>query len=117
MSNTPHNIIPTKANLNGEQQMLCPVCGWDYVHPIGIDCWSPGSAKGHVKIDDNGIHISADGAGSGRGVRFAFSFTCEAGHLFSYDMQFHKGNTTVKRLVNQISTSDTDNGPRTIWRD
>ena len=117
MSDAAHTIFPTNANVNDEQHLLCPVCGLDYVHPIGIECWSPGSEKGHVKIDANGIHINTDEAGRGRGVCFTTTFACEAGHLFSFGMQFHKGNTIVERLVNQISTFDPDNDHRTIWRD
>lgn len=95
----------------GEPCLACPVCGFSYVHPVGVRCNPAGAMKGLVAIDYAGIRWDAEVPVSGRGVLIELRFVCEAGHVFGYEFHFHKGQTQVAR-----SQCPDNFIQRTIWR-
>ena len=95
--------------------LQCPVCSSLDVHQIALDCRSPGTERGHVHIDANGIIIDTEAQGA-CGVVTRFSFQCERGHLFEFALFFDKGRTRIGRRLNEIPVT-TDDVPRTIWRE
>jgi hypothetical protein len=108
-------LIPAVKNLD-EPALACPVCGFDYVHPVAVECRSPGQANGRLRIDHQGIHLDPTVPPDGRGVVIALTFLCEDGHLFTYRMRFHKGMTFFEQtLANEPREADLR--PQTIWRD
>lgn len=94
---------------------VCPVCGDTYVHPISIECISPGTEKGKVLINAKGLHLDPEHPCVGRGVAFIIRFACESGHCFSYQFHFHKGVTSVKR--ESWDAEPETCATSTIWRD
>ena len=96
--------------------MECPVCGELYVHPVSIECRSPGTATGNVRIDGVGLHVTPHGKPAGRGVRIRMAFSCEQGCRFEYEWHFHKGQTYVSRDLDDTHVP-TDPGGGVIWRD
>ena len=107
-------LIPVVRNLD-EFALACPVCGFEYVHPVAVECRSPGQANGHLLIDHQGIHLDPTAPPDGRGVVIALTFLCEDGHLFTYHLRFHKGMTFLERTVADAA-QEVDLRPQTIWR-
>jgi hypothetical protein len=107
-------LIPVVKNLD-EPALACPVCGFDYVHPIAIECRSPGQANGRLRVDQHGIHLDPTVPPDGRGVVIALTFLCEGGHLFTYRMRFHKGMTFFERTLADVPQQDAGQF-ETIWR-
>ena len=100
----------------GEPALACPVCGFEYVHPVGLVCLSAGSRNTALRVDAHGIHQNPRSAPWGRGVRITLEFLCEGGHRFDYSLSFHKGWTFVERQMSDKEL-DMDDRPDTIWRD
>jgi hypothetical protein len=111
-----NNYIPVGAELRGEPALACPVCGDQYVHPVELECVSPGTQEGKVTIDAGGIAIDPRHPCEGRGVRITLKFFCEQGHLFEYHLHFSKGSTLVERYAS-LSPATADKAKETIWRD
>ncbi len=109
------NYIPVSAELVSEPALACPVCGDQHVHPVGIECRSPGKEKGLVTIDADGVAIDPHKEARGRGTEITLKFTCECGHAFEYVLLFHKGSTLVSRSMWEM-TGKPDQWPDTIWR-
>jgi hypothetical protein len=109
-------FIPIYYESVSEPVLACPVCNFFYVHPVGLECRSPGTAKGHVRIDSKGIHINPEVPPTGRGVMITLHFLCECGHAFDYEFHFHKGSTLVSRQIPKLP-DDPALRPDTIWRD
>jgi len=105
------NYLPVVIG-HDEPVIACPVCGFDYVHPLSVICRSPGTERGEVTIDANGVAIDPHQPPNGRGTRITVSFAGECGHRFQYVLQFHKGQTLVSRSMSDAPNSDFD----TIWR-
>ena len=99
-----------------EPILICPICHGDMIHPTAVECHSPGTARGHVRIDCKGIHLDPTQAPMGRGVVITLQFRCESGHTFEYQMHFCKGTTFVERQM-QALPNNVDPRPQTIWRD
>jgi len=112
----PDAFILTEKNGNSDPMLICPACKENLVHPTAVECHSPGTAKGHVRIDCKGIHLDPDQAPYGRGVVITLEFFCECGHAFEYEMCFHKGSTFVKRRM-RVLPNNVEKWPATIWRD
>ncbi|HBG25945.1 MAG: hypothetical protein A2Y10_19325 [Planctomycetes bacterium GWF2_41_51] len=108
--------IPIDYKSISQPVLACPVCNFFYVHPVGLECRSPGNSNGHVRIDSKGIHLNPEAPPSGRGVLIILHFTCECGHAFDYEFQFHKGNTLVECKTSRLP-HDPSLRPETIWRD
>ena len=108
------NYIPVGSQLIGEPVLACPVCGCEYIHPVELECYSPGTAHGRVVINAHGIVIDPCQGPLGRGTCIMLRFQCEESHEFVYVLQFHKGNTTVSRCMKDIRMED---WLSTIWRD
>ena len=108
--------IPLDSITMGEPVLACPVCGFHCVHPVGLECISPGTRNGHVKIDSKGIHLDPEASPVGRGVMITLRFFGECGHAFNYTFHFHKGSTVfsqdARKLLNIV-----EQWPNTIWRD
>jgi len=104
-------------DVGGIDGLACPVCGFEYVHPIsvivatGIDTTiidNEGTriirAKdGFVFDKSNKLHICVEPtteesskADSERGVRIVIEYHCENGHHGNIIFQFHKGNLFVE---------------------
>ncbi|HDZ21964.1 MAG TPA: hypothetical protein ENH78_11790 [Phycisphaerae bacterium] len=107
-------IVGIPVQQAGEHTTLlaCPVCGGSNIHPVRLDCISPGQRNGCVTIDSNGVAIDPRYPPAGRGVRIELAFSCEDGHEFVYALQFHKGSTEVVSHTRDIHSSH-----ETIWRD
>ncbi len=111
---TTASLIPVVTNQQ-EPALACPVCGFNYIHPVAVECRSPGQANGHLRIDSHGIHLNPMVPPDGRGVDIALTFLCEDGHLFTYHMRFHKGMTFLERTLAD-APQEVDLRPQTIWR-
>lgn len=108
--------VPIDSTTMGEPVLACPVCGFYCVHPVALECRSPGTKKGHLKVDSNGIHLDPQLPPVGRGVMIAIRFVGECGHAFNYTFHFHKGSTAffldvIQKAKGVVLEADT------IWRD
>ncbi|NLX59687.1 MAG: hypothetical protein GXY74_11430 [Phycisphaerae bacterium] len=108
------HLIPVTTRLT-EPALACPVCGFEYVHPVAVEC-CPSGPRGHVRIDAEGVRLEPVSAPEGRGVAVTLGFLCENGHLFTYRLSVHKGQTFLERTMGN-APRDADEWPRTIWRD
>jgi len=98
-----------------EAKVTCPVCGFDYVHPISVRCVPAGAAGGSITVTAHGIHRDRRDSVDGRGVVIELGFSCEGGHIFTQGFTFHKGQTFVN--VDDITRLvDVEPAPITIWR-
>lgn len=107
--------IPTTQTANGPA-LVCPVCGCDCVHLIAVEVFPPGTGRGLLRVNADGIHLDPWPEPEGRGVRTTLVFLCEAGHAFDYVLHFHKGTTYIKRRIGQTYSNLRD-VPNSIWRD
>ncbi len=110
------DYIPVGTELLGEPALACPVCGREYIHPVRIECRSPGTAKGRVVISADGIAINPHCPPVHRGTQITLRFVGECGHEFDYVFRFYKGTTLVSRFMRNLP-SDRTQCPPTIWRD
>jgi len=108
------HLIPV-TTLMTEPALACPVCGFEYVHPVGVEC-CPSGPRGHARIDAEGVHMDPAAGSPGRGVAVTLDFLCENGHLFTYRLAFHEGRTFLERTMAN-APRDAGQWPRTIWRD
>ncbi len=111
----PKELIPTGRKTSCDPAMACPVCGDEYVHPVRLACWSPGTANGLVVIDSDGLTVDPHAPPMDRGVTIDLTFVCEQGHLFQYRLHFHKGNTFVTRRTRHL-LGDVMDRRSVIWR-
>jgi hypothetical protein len=99
-----------------ESAVLCPVCGWDYVHPVALKA-EPVSGDTVVYVNRGGIRTFVSRAPEAvRGIQITTTFLCEEGHQWDEERAFHKGITsqTISRGPNW---EDPELMPTTIWRD
>jgi len=101
-----------KVPVDSQGHLLCPVCGFEYVHPIGVNVNPAGRGGGMVDITADGVAMTRVLAPDGRGVTVAIRYGCEDGHLFELRFHFHKGNTEVS-----LKPVGTGREWKTIWRD
>ncbi len=98
--------------------ILCPVCGWECVHPVALKA-EPVSGDTIVYITSEGIRtIPSTAAQHVRGIRITTTFLCEEGHQWDEERAFHKGITSQK--MHRGPDCDWDAPelmPATIWRD
>ena len=111
----PKELIPTSCEPSCDPVMACPVCGGEHTHPVRLTCRSPGTAKGLVVIDSDGLSIDPRVPPQDRGVSIELTFVCEQSHLFQYRLHFHKGNTFVTRRTRHL-LGDVMDRPSVIWR-
>jgi len=90
----------------------CPICGFNYIHPVEVACLPAGREGGLISITADGIHRRPLAPPLGRGVFLTIVFRCEEGHMFRKTWQFHEGET----LTNCEYLGWTTCGPNTIWR-
>lgn len=100
---------------DGGEQLVCPECGLDYVHPTGLRCDPVGRDAKLVTVDADGVSERKSDIDGRRGVEITLQFECENGHLFQYLLSFHKGHTFLKTQA--ISLIFNSLICRTIWRD
>jgi len=79
--------------------LLCPVCGFYYVHPLKV---AVATGEDKVTVDSKGVQVVRGGFSSEsmeahmqRGVRIIIEYQCENGHHGEIVLQFHKGSTFV----------------------
>jgi hypothetical protein len=100
-----------------ESAVLCPVCGWEYTHPVALKA-EPVSGDTVVYINRDGIRTFVSRAAETiRGIRITTTFLCEEGHQWEDEERaFHKGITsqTVSRGPDH---EHPDLWPSTMWRD
>jgi hypothetical protein len=90
--------------------MVCPVCGFEYIHPVAVRVNPAGAFPGSVSVTAEGIFLDKTTHPVGRGVMMELYFVCESQHRFMIEFRFHKGNThTTLRVL-------PDGDGRTIWR-
>lgn len=111
-----NTLIPTSKEIFNDHVLICPACQSSCIHPYAIECRSPGSEKGHVRITPDGIHLDPQKPAIGRGVMITLKFCCECSHVFEYELHFHKGSTFIKRRIRTLKDPQKD-WPGTIWRD
>lgn len=109
---SPFRLIISTATLN-EPAIACPVCGYDYVHPVNVFV-----AMNHTTVmatGDEATVIRTTKGSPRRGSRITITFAGECGHQFSYAFTFHKGNTRVE-LINVVDIPP-GKFPSSLWRD
>ena len=100
---------------SGEANLLCPVCGNDYVHPVGV-LVEPVLGREVVYVNSDGVRIvESRAAERSRGIEISTIFVCEAGHQWEETRHFHKGITLHE--VTHTTTHSGESSPGTIWRD
>ena len=100
----------------GQPVLACPVCGCHCVHPVGLECRSPGMRNGILSVNSRGITLDPDYEPSDRGVKITLQFLCESGHRFDYILLFHKGSTLIDLLMSPLALP-VEKHPDAIWRD
>ena len=108
------NMIPVGTLIN-DPVLVCPICGDNMIHPVAIECRSPGTEEGHVRIDANGVHLDPTKPAIDSGVMITLKFYCECAHVFEYEFHFNQGKTYLKRRMRELP-DDCDCSLRTIWR-
>ena len=99
-----------------EVVLICPVCGMDYVHPVGLTCHAAGARNTSLRVDAHGVSLDPHSAPMGRGVTITLECLCESGHRFDYRFHFHKGQTFLEADVSKKELPFEEQ-PKTIWRD
>lgn len=110
MANSIHSVIPISRD-DSRPALLCPVCGTDYVHPVGVAVLPAGALRAEVTVRADGLHIDRPVAPVGRGVLIRLMFQCESRHAFTYHLHWHKGQT----YLSGVSARAKDDWPNTIW--
>ncbi len=105
-------VIPVELWCEDRYALVCPVCGYDYIHPVKVTCNPAGAAGGAISIDSKGFHWSKGPKPLGRGVHLELTFGCECDHRFTYSLQFYKGQTFVEKASEECGADW-----NTIWRD
>jgi hypothetical protein len=99
-----------------ETFVICPVCGWEYVHPVALKA-EPVCGDTVLYVNSEGLYTFASRAAETiRGIRITTTFLCEEGHQWDEERAFHKGITsqTVSRGPDHDGF---ELAPTTIWRD
>lgn len=92
----------------GDSRVKCPVCESEYNHIVNTAV----NAGGDIySIDSEGLKTTK-GKPTGRGASIFITFSCESGHYWVQQYQFHKGVV----LKEKYSIDDLDE-PGEIWRD
>jgi hypothetical protein len=106
------------ARFNGQDiQLLCPVCGFDYVRLVEVEAHPAGKDRQTTTINAMGVSTFPGSCvgGAGRGNTLTLTFHCESGHEFRRSFMFHKGQTSLECLETEIPG---DAGIKdTLWRD
>jgi hypothetical protein len=98
----------------GEELLLCPECGFNYIHPISVKV---ATNKKVVSVDAEGTTIiraptaETEQAIRQRGARIYLEYNCENGHHGYIILQFRKGNTFIEHEKLAIT-----NEVKTLWR-
>jgi hypothetical protein len=113
---TKENPFKVDIETFGEPVLACPACGFNYIHPVGIECHSPGMPGGVLSVSSNGISLDTKSKPVDRGVVIILKFLCECAHEFEYVFSFRKGQTYVMSRIfpEKLLRHDFLN---TIWRD
>jgi len=90
--------------------LKCPVCGFYYTQPTRVAV-SPIEGKTRCEIDASGVTLTKV-MPVGRGIIIAMDFQCEEGHAWETTFTFHKGTTSVKTRIKEVSPYEP-----VIWRD
>jgi len=110
------NLIDMILACNCGNEVKCPTCGFEYMHPI------------EVQVDRGGsvVQVDADGVGflkrepQGRGVVIVVKFHCEDGYESFFALNFHKGVTFSHMIAGKALPSGENDGLEigdVIWRD
>ena len=111
-----NNPIKVSFEMFGEPVLACPECGAYCIHPVGIECHSPGMHNGVLTVSAAGISLDPKPEPEGRGTRIILKFLGECGHKFEHEFRFHKGQTFIKTRISLIKILMHD-FLGTIWRD
>jgi hypothetical protein len=97
-------------------EVKCPVCGYEYVHPVVLKVESvPGDTIGYINRD--GLHtVPSHAAERIRGIQRTTTFLCEEAHQWDEVRAFHKGITS-QAIECEPDWSDFECALMTIWRD
>src|SRR5215208_7268629 len=97
--------------------VLCPVCGWENVHPVALKA-EPVSGNTVVYINSEGLRTFASTAAQRiRGIRITTTFFCEESHTWDEERRFHKGSTSQLLRRGPDWSSEPELAPTTLWRD
>jgi hypothetical protein len=84
--------------LSGMEVLVCPVCGFEYVHPPKVKVAAQNQT---IIIEANELRVmqceTAETlqAQQERGARIILEYQCENGHHGDLILQYRKGNTLV----------------------
>ena len=100
-----------------DQNLICPVCGFEYVHITKVQAQPVGPGMHCVTATGRGVNVStlSRPGGLGRGNDVVLTFQCECSHEFTYTFGFHKGQTPFELKVRELESVDEFCG--TLWRD
>lgn len=102
---SPVNSVDQSAILrNQNSQLICPVCGFNYVHPV-----KAGIELGHVTAlaTEDTVQVSGtDRHKHCRGSVITLTFRCESGHQFQYVLRFEKGHTYFDLRTGNLDEGD-----------
>ncbi len=95
LSSIPVVHVPISHAVFGtdESILLCPVCGFSYVHIASVDV-----DQGHVAMSatEDKVHVQPSARHHGcRGSQMTLACFCENGHWFEYELKFQKGHTYI----------------------
>ena len=113
LSSLPVVHVPISHAVFGtdESILLCPVCGFSYVHIASVDV-----DQGHMSLsatkDQVQIHPSERHQGY-RGSQVTLACFCENGHWFEYEWKFEKGHTYIDLATQKLA--DRPDIPE-LWR-
>ena len=93
--------------------LVCPVCRFDFVHPIALKCTPAGHSGKEIVVAHDGVH-ERPARPEDDGVAITLRFLCENGHVFAYRLHFHEGHTFVSTEARQ--DPEAIERLKTIWR-
>ena len=94
-----------------ESILLCPVCGFSYVHIASVDVH-----QGHVSLSasNDQVQVQPSTRHQGhKGSQVTLSCFCENSHWFEYELTFEKGHTFIALEAKKLD--DSLNVPE-LWR-
>ncbi len=84
-----------------EAVLCCPVCDMDHVHPEQVAV-EQGKTQTIIRRESTNVSVTDRGSGP-RGSLIALDFWCENGHVFRYELEFHKGQLFLRLYAGEYS--------------
>jgi hypothetical protein len=103
--------------------MLCPICGGENLHTVGVDAVPVGPARQYVKLTGKGVSMGPEqhARDTKRGNEVCIRFDCESGCQFTVKFRFHKGEVTCSyedvKTWQQTEQEQEPDWRGDLWRD